>query len=139
MAGREQRNYCSVLRIVNESTFVFLLLMLFPCIIGRRLICTLITMSLYSVDDQMRKGLKRKESEFKQVLIRKWGLSRDRNLTLRIQLEQGNEWNPFHPSKNGNEFAFFQNVGLSNILYSKRIEESGKFFFRREPTQRTHR
>ena len=109
VAGREQRNYCSVLRIVNESTF-FLLLMLFPCIIGRRLICTLITMSLYSVDDQMRKGLKRKESEFKQVLIRKWGLSRDRNLTLRIQLEQGNEWNPFHPSKNGNEFAFFQNV-----------------------------
>ena len=109
VAGREQRNYCSVLRIVNESTF-FLLLMLFPCIIGRRLICTLITMSLYSVDDQMRKGLKRKESEFKQVLIRKWGLSRDRNLSLRIQLEQGNEWNPFHPSKNGNEFAFFQNV-----------------------------
>ena len=111
VAGREQRNYCSVLRIVNESTF-FLLLMLFPCIIGRRLIFTLITMSLYSVDDQMRKGLKRKESEFKQVLIRKWGLSRDRNLTLRIQLEQGNEWNPFHPSKNGNEFAFFQNVLL---------------------------
>ena len=110
VAGREQRNYCSVLRIVNESTFVFLLLMLFPCIIGRRLICTLITMSLYSVDDQMRKGLKRKESEFRQVLIKKWGLSRDRNLTLRIQLEQGNEWNPFHPSKNGNEFAFFQNV-----------------------------
>ena len=109
VAGREQRNYCSVLRIVNETTF-FLLLMLFPCIIGRRLICTLITMSLYSVDDQMRKGLKRKKSEFKQVLIRKWGLSRDRNLTLRIQLEQGNEWNPFHPSKNGNEFAFFQNV-----------------------------
>ncbi len=67
VAGREQRNYCSVLRIVNESTF-FLLLMLFPCIIGRRLICTLITMSLYSVDDQMRKGLKRKESEFRQAM-----------------------------------------------------------------------
>lgn len=112
VAGREQRNYCSVLRIVNESTFVFLLLMLFPCIIGRRLICTLITMSLYSVDDQMRKGLKRKESELRQALIRKWGLLRDRDLTLRIQFEQGNEWNPFHPSKNGNEFVFFQNVLL---------------------------
>ena len=91
VAGREQRNYCSVLRIVNESTFVFLLLMLFPCIIGRRLIGTLITMSLYSVDDQMRKGLKRKESELRQALIRKWGLLRDRDLTLRIQFEQGNE------------------------------------------------
>ena len=30
-------------------------------------------------------------------------------------------------------------VGLSNILYSERIKESSKFFFRREPGKRAHR
>ena len=30
-------------------------------------------------------------------------------------------------------------VGLSNILYSERFEESSKFFFRREPGKRAHR
>ena len=30
-------------------------------------------------------------------------------------------------------------VGLSNILYRKRIEKSSKFFFGREPGKRTYR
>lgn len=30
-------------------------------------------------------------------------------------------------------------VGLSNVLYRKRIEKSSKFFFGREPGKRTYR
>ena len=36
-------------------------------------------------------------------------------------------------------FGIFNDVGLSNILYSERFKESSKFFFRREPSKRAHR
>ena len=37
------------------------------------------------------------------------------------------------------EFAKYEHVGLSNILYRERSKGSSKLFFRREPGQGTHR